>query len=335
MQSGRGEGNRNRREGSMEEGNGEVCTSKTLAALESSIFLTLKRVRVRMTVALPSSLLESRLPRLFSDSMPHISFSLLASSFWPEIPTKSVFIGRQGSRLQLPDVEWKLPEMWVLLPEQWPGDVVGLEMKCVYVSGEIGAARYQWSKLVATVLGVGTFILTMPDTSRETACVGYVQEPKVTLLLWVTSKHGSPALFEGVCKPFNPGDGLLCGEAISLRPTYMSQSGLPCTMSETSIPLQLPSPHWGPLCIDHAPREPKGLLPQTLAQSRWCPLCTDPIVVVPERPEPESTYIAYFWAFPAYRIWPVLPLPYKSWVLPPGEVPLLEFVSVVILSPVK
>lgn len=96
MRSGRGEGNRDRREGSMEEGNGEVCTSKTLAALESSIFLTLKRVRVRMTVALPSSLLESRLPRLFSDSMPHISFSLLASSFWPEIPAKSVFIGRQG-----------------------------------------------------------------------------------------------------------------------------------------------------------------------------------------------------------------------------------------------
>lgn len=110
VQSGRGEGNRDRKEGSVEEGNGEVCTSKTLAALESSVFLMLQRVRVRMRVALPSSLLQSRLPRLFNDSMPLISFSLLASSFWPEIPTKSVFIGRQGSGLQLPDIEWKLPE---------------------------------------------------------------------------------------------------------------------------------------------------------------------------------------------------------------------------------
>lgn len=92
------------------EGNDELCTSKILAALESSVFFTLQRAKVRMRVAVPSSLLESRLPRLFKDSMACISFSLLASSFWPEIPTKLVFIGRQWSRLQLTDVEWKLPE---------------------------------------------------------------------------------------------------------------------------------------------------------------------------------------------------------------------------------
>jgi len=67
----------------------------------------------------------------------------------------------------------------------------------------------------------------MPHTSRETAYVGYAQEPKITLLLWVTSKHCPPALFEIVCMPFNPGDGLLCGEAISLSPIYISHFGLP------------------------------------------------------------------------------------------------------------
>lgn len=126
--------------------------------------------------------------------------------------------------------------MWVLLPEQWPGDVVGLEMQCVYVGGEIRAARQQRSKLVATMLGVATFILAMPDTSRETTCVGYAQEPKIALLLWVTSKRDPPALFEGICKPFNPGDGLLCREAISLSPIYISQSGLTCTMSQIALP---------------------------------------------------------------------------------------------------
>ena len=171
---------------------------------------------------------------------------------------------------------------------------MGLEMQCVYVGGEIRAARQQQSKLVASVLSVGTFMLAMPDTSREAACVGYAQEPKITLLLQVTSKRGPPALFEGGCKPFSPGDGLVCGEAISLSPIYISQSGLPCTLSEIALPPHPLLPHWGPLCIDHAPREPKGLLPQSLAQSKWCPLCTDTIMVVPERPEPESKFIAHF-----------------------------------------
>lgn len=92
----------------MEKMTGEVHTSKTLSALERSIFPTLHGVKVRMRVALPSSLLKSRLPSLFNDCM--LCISLLASSFWPEIPTKSVFIGRQGIGLQLPDAEWKLPE---------------------------------------------------------------------------------------------------------------------------------------------------------------------------------------------------------------------------------
>lgn len=63
---------------------------------------------------------------------------------------------------------------------------------------EIRADREQQSKLAATVLGVGTFMLVMPNTSRETAYVGYAQEPKITLLLWGTSKHSPPALFEDV-----------------------------------------------------------------------------------------------------------------------------------------
>lgn len=133
-------------------------------------------------------------------------------------------------------------------------------------------------------------MLAMPDTSRETACVGYAQEPKITLLLWVTSKRGPPALFEDVCKLFNPGDGLLCGETISLSPIYISQSGLPCTMSETALPPHPFLPH----CIDRALRQPKGLFTQTLAQSKWCPLCTDTTVGVPERPEPQPKFIAYF-----------------------------------------
>lgn len=213
MQSGRGEGNSGRREGLVEEKNGEVCTSKALAALESSIFLTLQRVRVRITVALLSSVLESRLPRLFDDCMPCISFSLLASSFWPEIPTKSVFIG---------DVQWKLSEDVSASPEQWPGEVVGLVIQCVYMGSKNRAARQQGSKLIATALGVQTFMLAMPVTSRETSCVGCAQETKITLLLGVTSKHGPPALFESVCKLFNPGDWLLCGEAISLSPICIS-----------------------------------------------------------------------------------------------------------------
>lgn len=84
-------------EGSVKEENGDVCTSKTLVVLESSVFLTLESMRVRVRRALSSSLLESVLPCLFNDSMPHLSFSLLASSFWPEFPTKSVFTGRQRS----------------------------------------------------------------------------------------------------------------------------------------------------------------------------------------------------------------------------------------------
>lgn len=184
--------------------------------------------------------------------------------------------------------------MWVLLPEQWPGDVVGLEMQGVYVGGEIRADREQQSKLVATVLGVGTFMLAMPDTSRETVCVGYAQEPKITLLLWLTSKCCPPALFEGVCKPFSPGDGLLCGESISLSPIYITQSGLPCIMSEITLPPRPLLSHWDPLCIDHAPRELHGLFPQPLAQSKWWPLYRATIVGVPERPEPESKFIAYF-----------------------------------------
>lgn len=87
MQNGRGEGNRDSRSGSVEVGiTGEKCslTSKTLAALESSVFFTLQRVKVNMRVALSSSLLESRLPCLFRDSVLHIS-----SCIWPEIILKS------------------------------------------------------------------------------------------------------------------------------------------------------------------------------------------------------------------------------------------------------
>lgn len=171
-----------------------------------------------MRLALPSSLLESMFPCLFNDSMPHVSFSLLASSFWPESPTKLVFIGRQRSGLQLTDVEWKLPEDVSVSPREMDGGVVRLEMQSVYVCGEISTTRQQQSKLIVTVIGVGTFMLAMPDASRETACVGYAQKPKRTLLLWVTSKHDPPALFEGVCKLFNPEDGLLCGEAIKVSP---------------------------------------------------------------------------------------------------------------------
>lgn len=170
---------------------------------------------------------------------------------------------------------------------------MGLEMQGAYVGSEIRADRQQQSKVVATVLGVGTFMLAMPDTSRETACVGYAQEPKITLLLWVTSKRGPPALFEGVCKLYTPGDALLCGEAISLSPIYITQSGSPCIMSEIALPPQPLLSHWGSLCVDHAHREPKMLFLQHQAQSRWCPLCTDTIVGVPERPEPESKFIAY------------------------------------------
>lgn len=43
--------------------------------------------------------------------------------------------------------------MWVLLPEQWTGVVVGLEMQCVNVGDEIRAARQQQN-----LLGVWTFI---------------------------------------------------------------------------------------------------------------------------------------------------------------------------------
>lgn len=168
-------------------------------------------------------------------------------------------------------------------------------MQSVYVRGEISTTRQQQSKLVVTVIGEGTFMLAMPDTSRETACVGYAQKPKRTLLLWVTSKHDPPALFEGVCKLFNPEDGLLCGEAIKVSPIYISQSGLPCTMYDIALPLPHSLlPGWAPLCIDHGPEEPKRLFPQTLDQSKWCPLCTRTILGVPERPKPVMKFIACF-----------------------------------------
>lgn len=54
-----------------------------------------------------------------------ITFSLLASSLWPEITSKSVFIGSQSRRLQLQDVQWKLPEVVCSSTRVMAGDCDG------------------------------------------------------------------------------------------------------------------------------------------------------------------------------------------------------------------
>jgi len=65
-------------------------------------------------------------------------------------------------------------------------------------------------------------------------------------------------------------------------------------MSEIALPTHHLLHHWDPLGIDHAPREPKGLFLQTLAQSKWYLLCTDTVAGMSERLKPEPKFIPYF-----------------------------------------
>lgn len=204
------------------------------------------------------------------------------------------------------------------------GDAVCLRV----VSSEVPEAGTQAG---CRVLGTGTFMLAMPDKSREAACVGCAQEPKTALLPWVTSKCSPPALFEGVCSALDRGS-FVERQSISPSSTYICRSGLTCTVSETVLHPHSLLPHWDSLCIVFIPSEPMGSSPKS-----W------------PNPSAVSSAQTQFWEcrrdlsqsqnlLPTSELFlptgsePALPYPSKRGVLPPGYVPPLEFVSVMILS---
>lgn len=85
----------------------------------------------------------------------HVMHLLLLSSFfllaWDSHQISLHW--KTGEWITIARLSRNCQRMWVLLPEQWAGVVVGLEMQCVNVGDEIRAARQQQN-----LLGAWTFI---------------------------------------------------------------------------------------------------------------------------------------------------------------------------------